>query len=163
MLTFTLPADGSAAAQADALENMVRTYNAGRGAATFSILRGNGLAQVVPRQARGLSGRLQPVTPVLDTKITLKAKPRNALELLREICLAVSAASRQRVEIGMVPANALRNQRITIGASNEPARDVLRRLVLAKVKPLAWRLYYDPGLKTYYLNVPVIRQPSNAP
>jgi hypothetical protein len=28
---------------------------------------------------------------------------------------------------------------------------------------LSWRLLYDPGLKTYYLNIPVIRWSSNPP
>jgi len=163
IVTFTLPAGPSVEEEAGAVESLVTGYNAGRGAATFSVLRNDTFIHVVPRQAMAMSGRLEDVTPVLDARIKLEAKPRTALELLEAICAAASATSRQPVEIGMVPVNALRNQKIAIGADNETARTVLAKLVVANPTPLSWRLFYDPGLKTYYLNLPVVRQPAKKP
>jgi len=116
---------------------------------------------VVPRQTRDASDRLIPVTPVLDTRITVAAKPRSAMDLLGEICKAVSLVSGQPVGIGTVPTNALYQQKIEIGANNEPARQVLEKLIVASRMSLSWRLLYDPGLKIYYLNIPVIGWSSN--
>jgi hypothetical protein len=161
-LRFTLPADASAEQKVAAAQSMVGTYNASHGAATFSVSQ-DGLTHVVPRQTMDASGRLTPVTPVLGTRITVAAKPRSAMELLGEICQAVSRVSGQPVGIGTVPNNALLQQTIEIGANNEPAREVLEKLIMANRLTLSWRLLYDPGLKTYYLNIPVIRWPSNPP
>jgi hypothetical protein len=159
-LTFTLPAGSSADAEISAVEEMVTNYNAGHGAATFSVWRGDNLIQVVPRLALGSSGQPEPVTRVLDSKVTLGAKPRTGLELLDEICHAVSARSGQPVEMGTVPANALSNQQIAIGADDEPARAVLEKLIVSNGAPMSWQLLYDPGLKTYYLNLPIVQKPA---
>jgi hypothetical protein len=160
VLTFALPANPVAADERGAVDAIVRSYNAGQSAvATFAVVHGDKLTHVVPQRAMGPSGRLDPLTPVLDTKITLPAKARTALALLEEICRAISAASRQPVEIGMAPMNGLDRQQIAFGADGEPARLVLEKLVVASAVPLSWRLLYDPGLKTYYMNLPVVRQP----
>jgi len=161
-LRFTLPPDASAEQKVAAAQSMVGNYNASHGAATFSVSQ-DGLTHVVPRQTRDGSDRLMPVTPVLDTRITVAAKPRSAMDLLNEICQAVSRVSGQPVGIGTVPTNAMYQQKIEIGANNEPARQVLEKLILASRLSLSWRLLYDPGLKTYYLNIPVIRWSSNPP
>jgi hypothetical protein len=161
-LRFTLPPDASAEQKVAAAQSMVGNYNASHGAATFSVSQ-DGLTHVVPRQTMDASGRLMPVTPVLDARITVAAKPRSAMELLGEICQAVSRVSGQPVGIGTVPTNALFQQTIEIGANNEPARQVLEKLIVANRLSLSWSLLYDPGLKTYYLNIPIIRWPSNPP
>jgi hypothetical protein len=156
-LRLTLPADASAGQANAAAQAVVGDYNASRGAATFTVLP-DALTHVVPRQAANASGRLVPVTPVLDSKITLEAKPRSALALIAEICKAVSAASGQQVGLGTIPANQLRQQ-VDFGASNEPARKVLEKVIVASGAtgaPLSWRLLYDPGMKSYFLNIPVI-------
>jgi hypothetical protein len=155
-LAFDLPAAATLEATFGAARRMVTSYNAQHGAATFSVVRDANFVHVVPREALGISGLLEPVAPVLDTRITLPAKPRTGLDLLEDICKAVSAADGRRVEIGMVPANALTNQEVDFGASAAPARDVLAELLVANVTPLTWRLLYDPQLKTYYLNVPLV-------
>jgi len=161
-LRFTLPANASAAQAVAAVQSMVGTYNAGHGVATFSVLQ-DGLTHVVPRQTLDPSGRLVPVTPVLDTKITLAAKLGSAMELLEEICRAVSAPGGRPVEIGTVPTNALRTRQIEVGAADKPAREVLEKLIAASGMPLSWRLLYDPGLKTYYLNIAVVQRSSAQP
>jgi hypothetical protein len=158
-LTFNLPADSSAEAQSAALEKMIDAYNSGENAAIFSVQKGDRLVHVVPREALDASGQLEPVAPALDSRITLEAKPRTGLSLLREICQAASAESGQHVEIATVPANALSNQQIAIGANYEPARAVLEKLIVANPTPLSWQLLYDPGLKTYYLNLHILKRP----
>jgi hypothetical protein len=154
-LRFKLPADASAEAVVAAVEKIVADFNAGQRAATFSV-RHDEMAHVVPRQVAVASGRLVPVTPVLDSKITLTPKRRSGLELLEEICRTVSAVSGQVVGVGTVPTNALVQQHVEISAKDEPARDVLEKLIAASGLTLSWRLLYDPGTRDYALNLPII-------
>jgi hypothetical protein len=134
---------------------MVSAYNARLGAATFSVLH-DGLIQVVPQQTRDKSGRLVVTKPVLDSKIALEAKPRTAMATLEAICEAVSAATGQKIEPGIVPFNAMRQKKVSIGADNETARSVLKKLIAATGMKMSWALFYDPGTKDYALNMPVI-------
>jgi len=163
-LSFTPPADASPAAVAAAVEAMVAAYNAGPDRpASFTMSQDGKFIWVAPSKALAASGRLAKITPVLDTRIRLAAKPRTGLALLEEIAHAVSAASHVAVEIGIAPMNAMANQRIAIGAANEPARAVLEKLIAANPTPLSWRLLYDAGLRTYYLSLVVVAQPGEAP
>lgn len=161
-LRFTLPADASAEHVIASVEGVVKTYNASHGAATFSVTQ-DGLLHVVPLQIVDPQDRLQPVTPVLNTKITLAAKRRSAMALLEEISEAVSRASGQPVGIGIIPINAFRQQQTEIGANNEPAREVLEKLLATLGMPLSWRLFYDPGTQDYALNIAVVEQPTTKP
>lgn len=161
-LLVALPPNASAAQAGAAVRNLVGSYNARQEAATFAVVQ-DGYPHVVPTQTVDLSGRLAPLTPVLDTRITIPAKPRNGMELLEQIAQAVSDGSGQPVEIGTVSTDALYGLQTQIGAEGEPARKVLEELIAASGMPLSWRLLYDPGLKTYFLNVPVIQRASERP
>jgi len=145
-----------------AVQKLVANYNARLDVATFAVSQ-DGLAHVVPRETVDLAGQRVPVTPVLDTKITLAAEPRSAMDLLGEICQAVSAVSGQPVVIGTVPTNGLYTRQTAIGADNEPARQVLEKLIAATGMPLSWRLLYGPGSKDYVLNMAVIQRPTAQP
>jgi hypothetical protein len=147
-----LPADASAASEVVAVEGLVAAYNARGQGARFAVRQGD-FTHVVPRAAANEAGVLVAVTPVLDTRITLEAKPRSGAELLAEILRMVGSATGQALRTGTVPTNLLAQASTGVGAVNEPARQVLERLVAATGKPLSWRLMYDPGLKSYYLNI----------
>jgi hypothetical protein len=154
-LRFQLPASGSRADVEQSLEAMVANYNASRGAATFAVSH-NDVIHVVPDKAMNDEGRLVPIVPVLDTKVTIDAKPRPAMELYGAILGAVSRASGQQVGPGIIPVNGLRTHIVDVGANNEPARAVLARMIAATGLKMSWRLLYDPGTKDYALNMALI-------
>jgi hypothetical protein len=148
----TLPADASAAAQLEAVQGLVARFNTRGEGATFAVQQ-DAFLHVVPREAANAAGVLVAVTPVLDARITLEAKPRDGMEVLADVFRAVAAATGEAVKIGTVPNTLLVQAHIGVGAEREPARVVLERLVAATGRPLSWRLLYDPGLKAYYFNV----------
>jgi hypothetical protein len=161
-LQFTLPTGTSVQQEVTAVQGAVANYNASQGAATFAVEQ-NALVHVVPQQVLDPSGRFVPVTPLLDTRVTLEAKPRNAMQLIEEVAKAVSNTTGQTIGMGTMPFMALARQEITTGADNEPARNVLEKVLAGNSMKLTWRLLYDPGIKVYYLNMPIVQGPAAKP
>ena len=155
-LTFTVPSAPAAEQQAAAVAGLVKSFNASRNGNLFGVVQGSRLIHVTPQQITGRAGKVEPVKPLLDTAITLPAKQRTSFELLEAICDELSAITKGTVVVGTTPVNLLASKMSSIGASKEPARAVLERLVLAQDKALSWQLFYDPGLKWYVLNLHVV-------
>jgi len=121
-LSFTLPsADPD---KLGAVEALVNSYNASRGGKVFAVERGTGLLHVVPRQKTGSSGTLEPVTPILDTVITVEPKERTAAALIEEICKKISIATNTDVALGSGPLNMLVQTKTSIGGSGKTARSI---------------------------------------
>jgi hypothetical protein len=146
----------SAAAVRDYVEAAVNAYNASRGGEVFAVTQGDQLIHVLPRKVTGPSGTLEPVTPILDTAITIAPRERTAFALLEEICTAIAAGTTHEVVIGITPVNLLMNSRVSIVASNKAARSVLEELIQTLDAPLSWKVFYDPGLKWYVVNINVV-------
>ncbi|MGH6839750.1 MAG: hypothetical protein ACREDT_13330, partial [Methylocella sp.] len=156
-LTFTLPsADPDEMA---AVEALVKSYNEGHRGFEFAVVQGaGGMLHVVPRQARGLSGNLEPVTPVLDTVITIEPKERTSWELLKEVFKKVSIATNTRVEFGTVSYNMLFRSKTSIGGSGKTARSILEQWIGGA---LSWQLLNAPGTKVYLFNITQVSPPKN--
>ena len=121
---------------------------------TFTLpSAGAGLLHVVPRKARGLSGNLELVKPVLDTLITIEPRARTSYELLEEVLKKISVATNANVVIGVGSENMLDNTKTSIGGSGKTARSILEQWILEDGSSLSWRLFYGPSMKWYVLNV----------
>jgi hypothetical protein len=170
------------AAVADALSSVLDGYVVAGGPATFTVVAENGVFHVAPTNFLNKDGKLQLITPVLDTKITILPKQRTALSLLNEICEALTKASGIQVGAGTVPMNLFMRSTTAISGSDVAARSLLSRLLVQlatpishnvvfdgpdgkkltrkrdmyKSVPLSWQLLYGPGWG-YVLNIhPVI-------
>ncbi|MFC3692794.1 hypothetical protein ACFOWB_11295 [Chenggangzhangella methanolivorans] len=152
---LTTPMPSSPDQAAAALRAAVVRYEAGRPVAAFDVIE-DGMIRVAPRAAVDASGAMRPVTPALDRRISLKAKPRTGMELLGDLREAVAAAEGRRVLIGTVPTGLLSRLKVGFGAADEPARAALARLVAASGRKMAWKLLYDPGFDDYALNLTVV-------
>ena len=85
------------------------------------------------------------------------------MQLLDTICSRISQATETRIAVGTIPLNLFLHRRTQRGAASQKARDVLATM-LEDIKGgtnLSWRLFYDPGMKTYVLNIHQV-QLSNA-
>jgi len=150
-LTFTLPsADPD---ELGAVEALLKSYNESHRGFEFAVVRGAGLLHVVPRQARGFSGNVEPVKPVLDTVITIEPKERTSEAMIEEILKKISIATNTHVEMGTVPINLLRLTKTSIGGSGKTARAILEQWILEEDAGLSWLLLYEPDEKDYALNI----------
>ncbi|MGH9828834.1 MAG: hypothetical protein ACREDR_36905 [Blastocatellia bacterium] len=158
-LTFTLPsADPDELA---AVEALVKSYNESHHGFKFAVVQGAGLLHVVPRQARGLSGNLEPVKPVLDTVITIEPKERTSEALLEEVLKKVSIARDTHVDFGTVPGNMLSLTKTSIGGSGKTARSILEQWMLERGAGLTWWIFYIPDDKDYLFDITQMSPPKN--
>ncbi|MGH6837924.1 MAG: hypothetical protein ACREDT_03830 [Methylocella sp.] len=155
-LTFTLPsADPDEMA---AVEALLKSYNESHQGFEFAVVQGEGMLHIVPRQARGLSGNLEPVKPILDTVITIEPKERTSWELLKEVFKKVSIATNTRVEFGTVSYNMLFRSKTAIGGSGKTARSILEQWIGGA---LSWELLNEPDTKVYLFNITQVSPPKN--
>ncbi len=144
---------------ADAIQKLVDANNLARRGGHFQVLRGDDTFHVVPTEVRDSKGRWIPQRSVLDTPITFSSDERDGFELIEAILREVSAASGQEV-VGRLASVATacgslgcaQNKR-TIDARNESARDVLIRLVNSLNRRYTWVLYFEPTERSYWFNL----------
>jgi len=128
-------------------------------AGMFRLERNGEVIHVIPTAVKNTAGALTPQESVLDAVISLPAEDRTGMQLLDAICVSVSQATETRVVVGTIPLNLFVKRRTQRGAANQKARDVLATM-LEDIKSgtnLSWRLFYDPGMRMYVLNIHQVR------
>jgi hypothetical protein len=173
---FKLPLNAAPAAQiasaASSLQSVIDQHHARGNPGTFQIRQADQRLQIVPTGVKGQSGRLAASSSVLDTLITVPEREWTGLQIVDQVCQAVTAASGTRVFAGMVPLNLLNQTTVELKADNEPARNVLVRAfaglartqgVSMPIPQLSWQLFYAPDAKDYALNIHIVVAETPAP
>jgi hypothetical protein len=112
------------------------------------------MLHIIPTAAQGETGQsIQDGPALLDARITFDEQVRDGIETLKVIVGEVQRTTGKKVTLGMLPLNKLFQLEIKMGASDEVARDVLIRFAKDTNIGLSWRLFYDPGLKWFALNM----------
>ncbi len=120
---------------------------------TFRIAESRGMIHIIPQKVRDANGEWVSARPVLDTIITIPQRTRSGLEMLREICEALSKKTGETVVLGAISLNAFSRIQVTNGADNVPAREVLSILLGASAAKMSWQLFYAPDLQWHVLNI----------
>jgi len=145
---------------ADAIQRLVDANNRARQGGHFEVLRSGETFHVVPTEVRDSRGRWIPQRSVLDTPITFSSGgERDGFDLIEAILHEVSIASGRKI-VGGRPSVAMVCSRLgcaenkrSIDATNEPARDVLMRLVSSLNARYTWVLYYGGPGSDYVFNL----------
>ena len=144
---------------AEILAHHTKAGNAGE----FRVHPGAGVHHVVPMTFKGVSGAMEGITPVLDTPITFAKTEETAYEMVARIVAAVTAGSGMKLGPGMFPTNLFIQRRVTAEARNEPARDVLWRMLQSVRPDLSWKLLCSVGENgSCALNIHIVK-PSPSP
>ena len=170
-LTYTLSPSSGKLEGLDAVVRKVLDSNvASGGGAQFELIQQDDVLHVVPVMLKNSEGAWVATRSILDTPITLPMESRSGLQTVDAICNALSAAAKVNVGITMAPTNALASYQVVEGGTNEPARDILSRSLKQLSKGMAsrlgenyerqyvWQLLFDPGIKTYALNLSLLPQ-----
>jgi hypothetical protein len=137
------------------VQQLLDTYAIAGNPGVFRLERDPQRLHIMVAASKNKDGVLVSRQSVLDTLITVPAQKRNGLELLDAICAAISDASGTGVVVGGAPLNRFYRHQTESGAKNQRARDFLTNeldQITGQVK-WSWQLLYDPGEKTYFLNV----------
>lgn len=122
----------------------------------FRLIRTGDIYHVVPAASRPAAGGQRDARSLLDARISIPAGSRNLTQAIEQIASALSDATGEQVTAGMVPTNLAVQTTVTGGARNEPARDVLLRVLGAADRKLSWHIFYGAKLARYVLNVHIV-------
>jgi hypothetical protein len=127
----------------------------------FRLLQEGEMLHIIPMQVRDSSGYFVSIDSILDTTISFPAQERKVSTTLKLITNTVSQVKGVKFVIGMAPLNLLDRTSFNRGANNEKARDVLISALKTTNSKLSWRIFYDPGMKWYILNLHAIEKRRN--
>jgi hypothetical protein len=136
----------TAAKVADALSSVLDGYANSGGSATFSVTNEDGIFHVLATNFLNKDGKLQQLTPILDTKITIPPKERTRLGLFQEICRSLSESADVHFGEGDFPFNRGSVQAqtaTTISGSDVPARTLLSQLLTELAAPISQEVSVD--------------------
>lgn len=136
------------------LESIVATEQSETGTIKrFKVFRSASRFHVVPTKFLDQQGRWRMLTPVLDTPVRLSHGEVNLLEFMDVLCHSITAANGATVKAGRVPVNLGLRTRLPRRTREGPARELLLETIESLPQALAWLLYYDPSVGTYYLHI----------
>jgi hypothetical protein len=159
-LALTAPITGAdrSSDAAAVLAALVGAHRAAGYGGDFEVEFVNGMFYILPKGVMKKDGELASVSSVLAGRISLPYQEQKAINALNLVLSSVSTVAGSKIGLGSAPFGVLATRNVTIGASNEPARDVIARLFSAisdssKEPKLAYHLYFDPLLRYYMLNM----------
>jgi hypothetical protein len=133
----------------------------------FRVVHDGDFSHVTPTQYRKKDGTLAPLTPVLDTLVTLAPARRSVEDAVNLVCTQVAATRGIPIADGVVLTNLYHRVELTY-ADHEPARVVLSRILEdtnaervsdgAPALRITWDLLYDANEKSYFLSTHAILQ-----
>jgi hypothetical protein len=143
---------------AGAIQAVIDANNLARHGGHFELLRSGETFHVVPTEVRDSKGRWIRQQSVLDTPITFSSGgERDFFALIPSIVKEASAASGQKIvsagPSSIVCSLTCDEHKRTVDATNEPARDILLRLLHSMSPRYTWVLYYDPTMHYYVFNL----------
>lgn len=164
-LSVDIPAPDTVAKseRKEVMKQILESQDRGRTVVLFGSSERNGALQVYPVAVRQPDGKLQQVTPLFDTPVTLLPGSYSLGEIVNEVVAQVQQKRGVTIVLGTIPQFLFRQDTVTAEANEEPARDLLLRAFadingprLARkgeyVVPV-WSLRYDPTSDMFYLNV----------
>lgn len=153
--TFLAPRSQKLADATPVIQSLLDTFNRSGYPGSFMSKKSGQIFHVVPVQIQNKDGRLIDLIPILDVPITLPEQERSGIKALQDITQAISKLTGTQIIVGTIPLN-LFLPRTRLAAANEPARDVIVRLVQSTNRKLSWQLLYDPGARLYALNLHIV-------
>jgi hypothetical protein len=154
------------------LRAAVAAYRVAGLTGAFDVMGSDRAVCIVPTQFKNGNGQNASHTSILDTKITIPEKETSVLEAVMAVTEQVSNVSPEKLVMGTVPSSTLRTHTVRIRADDEPARDVLLRMlkemkrfrgVTSPPSKCSWRVFFAPIDKFYVLNIHIVMKEVDSP
>jgi hypothetical protein len=151
--SYTVARDtGAPTNVADAVRAIVAAKNASDIGGRFEVYETADAVHIVPAAIRDRQGQWVAQRSILDTRITFATKALDGIQLIEAILQEVSKASGAEI-LGLSAQPYLNDLVSYIGAAeakDEPARDVLLRVIRSISPRYSWLLNNDPS-RHYYI------------
>jgi hypothetical protein len=111
----------------------------------FRLLRTGTFFHVVPSVSGNRNGQPTERRSRLDVRVTIPVADRSVSETVELVVAQVRERAGAPLVAGRLPTNLLLQKKLRTGATNEPARDVLVRVLTSTGRDLSWQIRCDPG------------------
>ncbi len=144
------------------LNEVIAAQNSSAAGAHFRVEREGDEFHILPTEVRNAYGEWVSEAPIMDTLISIPPGERSALDMISLIGKAVSSATKIEGGLMTAPLNALEDVRGTWGATDEPARKVLQRVLRDTAEhfqsghKFGWLVGYVPAPETFGLNITLV-------
>ena len=150
---FAEPNETSSVAARNVLQKVVDDYNLTSNPGRYALLAGSENAPTIVGIAiRDDSGHLQPVTPILDSPLTLPKATRSVEDTIALIITTLQVTSGTKI-IQATAGTLFSQTPVTLGGRSAPARDLLRQALDATGRPLEYSLFYNADRTEYQLTI----------
>ena len=133
------------------LERLIQVYNSGANPGYFRLVETPSHRFCGRGSSRSSSSGKS--IQIFDEMIQAKPDQQPALDALRELMLHCGADGKIPIEPGIIPNNSLNQTTIKGNKGPFSCRERLGRILNAMSSNLIYDLFYDIGLKTYYLSI----------
>jgi hypothetical protein len=153
---FTFEFSGASPDEEKILRQLVDTYNKSKNPGHFELRHtSDGVFNVVGTAGHSNKGDLVPQQAPFDLPLTLASKEQSVDETVTHICAEVSKQGHSNVVLAISPKKVLFQNRVAVGGSKVPARELLAKSLVGAREKIYWRLLFDPSSKSYYLDLHV--------
>ena len=142
--TFTLDRSASLSTPDElhaTLRRLLSTFERSGGLGSFQVIKGAEAFHVTPKTGS-----------VLDAMINVPKGTRSIAEMISMILKTAGQRTGTVIELATGPLGLLKKP-VDMESQNQLARDVLVRALNSTGERLSWQLFYDFGMKKYYLNL----------
>ena len=129
---------------AQRLRSVLSQFTESQNPGEFKLVRGETALHVLPAHSA-----------ILERRISVEAVDTPAANALTVALDKLADVTRDSVGVWTVPLNIMK-QPITIAATNEPAFEVISRLLNTANTRLSWKLVYDVNVKSYFMTIYVL-------
>lgn len=151
-IKFAIPSNGLPDAE-KTLHQIVDAYNRSDNPGRFELRSiGEKNFDLVGVFANDKQGHLARQEVLLDLPITIPVMQRSVSDVVALICQKVSELSHITVNLG-VYSRRLDHVTATIGGTEVPARTLLVNALASTGRKVYWRMFFDPGSQSYFLNL----------
>lgn len=135
------------------INGVIAQYAARGNPGQYQLVEADGMFYILPSKIRNEARGLVDVVSIIDTPISFPERARSLQDTLSVIYEAVTASSGRRLGSGdPFVIRYIRETQVSVGATDEPARSVLRRALAVPGGPtFSWRLRYEPEVKYFVL------------
>ena len=124
---------------------MIQKYQDDGNTDAYRVVRDGQRFHVVPIRSADSSGIPIGRGSRLEARVSVVERSRTVYELLKAVLDQVSVEIQRPVGLGLAPMSMVTATRVSHGAQNERARDVIVRALGATGAKLSWQLFCGPG------------------
>ena len=144
-----LPSDSK-----QAMLSLLEAYRASGYPGEYLLIESKGTLHVVPSTTRDANGKRKPVTPLMDSPITVRHEDSSTVGgVIRAVLAATGHNTGREIVLGTILPQQFERIPFAKDLDSVSAREALQQAIAAGGIDMSWVLLYDPTVK-YYVFTP---------